>query len=276
MAEKDGQRRMLFDLQSGRRRGVVRVIYAFLALLMGGGLIFFGVGSGAGGGLLEGLGIGGESGSTSATSALDDQAERVEQRLRANPEDEALLLALSRARITAGSTLLETDPETGVSIVSPEARAEFEKGLQAWDEYVKSAEGEPNAIVAQMAARAHFNLAETSGTLSEIEASIESAAAAQALAAKSQPSVNTLSTLAIFEYFNGNFAAADAAVKQAAKSAPSKSTAKQVEKQLAAYRKRGKEWQKQRQKLAKEQSKRGREELEGGFEGLGGGASLTP
>ena len=35
---------MLFDLRARGRRRAIKVIYLFLALLMGGGLIFFGIG----------------------------------------------------------------------------------------------------------------------------------------------------------------------------------------------------------------------------------------
>ena len=38
---------MLFDLRSPRRRRVIKVVYVFLAVLIGGGLIFFGVGNGS-------------------------------------------------------------------------------------------------------------------------------------------------------------------------------------------------------------------------------------
>src|SRR5947209_20104114 len=41
---------MLFDLRSRGRRTTVRGIYLTLAILMGGGLILFGVGTGVGGG----------------------------------------------------------------------------------------------------------------------------------------------------------------------------------------------------------------------------------
>lgn len=253
---------MLFDL-TGRRKHIVRVVYAILAVLMGGSL-FLAVGPFN---LPELIDTGS---STSATSSLDDQAERIEERLRSHPNDEALLLNLARTRILAGNTLVESNPETGATVVSPEARAEFEQGLGAWNRYIKGAK-EPNATVGQLAGRAYFNLAETSGSLGEIEENLKGAAAAQRVAAKSQPNLNSLSTLAIYEYFNGNFAAGDKAVKQAAGKAESKVAAKEIEDQMAAYRKRGKAWQKQSQKIAKEQRKRGREELESGFGGFGAG-----
>ncbi|MGD0980301.1 MAG: hypothetical protein ABR946_02345, partial [Solirubrobacteraceae bacterium] len=39
---------MLFDLRSRGRRRTIQVVYGFLAVLIGGGLVFFGVGGGAG------------------------------------------------------------------------------------------------------------------------------------------------------------------------------------------------------------------------------------
>jgi hypothetical protein len=41
---------MLFDLRGRHRRRAVKVLYVGLALLIGGGLILFGVGAGTGGG----------------------------------------------------------------------------------------------------------------------------------------------------------------------------------------------------------------------------------
>jgi hypothetical protein len=59
---------MLFDLRGRGRRRTVRVIYGGLALLIGAGLVFFGVGAGVGGGgLLNSLT--GSEGSSSASFA---------------------------------------------------------------------------------------------------------------------------------------------------------------------------------------------------------------
>jgi hypothetical protein len=56
---------MLFDLRSRGRRRSIQVVYLFLALLIGGGLIFFGVGGGSGStGILSQLSQNGNGGST--------------------------------------------------------------------------------------------------------------------------------------------------------------------------------------------------------------------
>src|SRR4029078_2135841 len=83
---------MLFDLR-GRRRRAVQVTYLLLALLMGGGLVLFGVGGDVSGGLLDAFKGGGGS---SGDSALQDQIEKQEKRLQAHPQNEALLQALVR------------------------------------------------------------------------------------------------------------------------------------------------------------------------------------
>ena len=44
---------MLFDLRSRGRRRVIKVIYTMLALLLGGGLVLFGIGGDVQGGLFD-------------------------------------------------------------------------------------------------------------------------------------------------------------------------------------------------------------------------------
>ena len=70
---------MLFDLRSRGRRRAIRVVYGFLAVLIGGGLVLFGVGGGAGStGLLSQLA---QQGNGSATGIkLDEKATAKAQR----------------------------------------------------------------------------------------------------------------------------------------------------------------------------------------------------
>ena len=58
---------MLFDVRGGRRR-VIQVIYLSLAILMGGGLVLFGIGGNVSGGLFDAIGgSNGGGGSTDKT-----------------------------------------------------------------------------------------------------------------------------------------------------------------------------------------------------------------
>ncbi len=258
---------MVFDT-SGRRKHVVRVVYAILALLMGASLFLvvgpFSIGNILGGG-----------GTTSASKVLNEQAERTERKLLKQPTNEALLLSLTRTRITAGNALTEVNPETGATQLTAEGRQELSQGVEAWGRYLKQAE-EPNPSTALLVSRAYFGLAESGASLEEAVTNIEKAATAQRIAAEAQPTVNSLTTLAIYEYYAGNFAAGDKATKEAKAKAPAKSEAKEISKQMAEYRQRGKEFQKQKVEAAKQEGSRRKEALENPLGGLSGstGGSL--
>jgi hypothetical protein len=256
---------MLFDIR-GRRKHVVRVVYAILALLMGASL-FLVVGPFNIGNL-----IGNGSSSSSAAKVLQEQAEKTEEKLLLEPENEDLKVALARQRINAGNTLTEVNSETGATILTPEGRQELQRGLALWNTYQKQSK-EPPASLALLASRGYFSLAESSTSMEEVVENIDGAATAQRLAAELQPTVNSLTTLAIYEYYAGNFAAGDKAAKEAEAKVQSKAEVKEISKTMAQYRKNGKAFQEQRKALAKEEKKQGKERLENPLGGLSGSAS---
>jgi tetratricopeptide (TPR) repeat protein len=251
---------MLFDIR-GRRKHVVRVVYAILALLMGASL-FLVVGPFNVGNLIN------NGSSTSAASVLQEQVKRMEAKLRREPENEALLATLVRTHLATSNALNEKDPATGVTIISHEGHLELEAANEAWRRYLKQADS-PSPSVAALMARGYFTLAETSGSLEESLEYVEKSAATQGLAAKVQPTVNSLTTLAIYQYFAGNFAAGDAATNKAKEIAPKEQRA-EVKKQMAAYRQRGKEFEKQKKEFEKAEREHGKEALKNPFGELGG------
>jgi hypothetical protein len=261
-----GERRMLFDTR-GKRKHVIRVVYAILALLMGASL-FLVVGPFN---LANILGNSSSTGS-SAAKVLHEQAERIERRLAKSPDDEQLLLALTRARINAGNAQIEPTAETERPIITAEATEDFEAASETWAKYLKQAE-EPSATAAQLVASTYFRLAEGSVTVRAAEENVSRAAKAQGIAAAQRPNLGSLSTLAIYEYFAGDFAAGDKASKQAAAEASSTAEAKSIEKQLAEFRKRGEAFAKQKKEVAKVESEASKESLKNPFGGFGG-ASL--
>jgi hypothetical protein len=258
---------MVFDTR-GRRKHVVRVVYAILALLMGASLFLvvgpFGIGNLLGGG-----------GTTSGVKILNEQAERTEAKLRKNPTDEALLLSLARTRIAAGKSATEVNPETGATAFTAEGYEELNRAADAWARYVKLTK-EPNPSTALLMSSTYFSLAENpSNSLEEASAKVKKAAATQRIAAAAQPTVNSLTTLAIYEYYAGEFAAGDKATKEAEAKVSGKSEAKEVSKQMAEFRQRGKAFQKQKQEIVKQEGSQRKEALENPL-GLGGstGGSL--
>jgi tetratricopeptide (TPR) repeat protein len=259
-----GERRMLFDIR-GKRKHVVRVVYAILALLMGASL-FLVVGP-----VNIGALVGNSTSSNNSAQIYEERAENIERELRKTPDDETLLLALSRARLGAGNALVEVDPATRQPIVTSEARAEFEKGTQAWDRYLKQAKGEPNPAVALSVARTFFALAASSSEYEEVFESLDQAAGAQRVAVAAKPSVNSLTVLAEFEYLAGNFDAAAKITSKAEALAPSKSTKKAIAKLAKEKEKIGKELQKSAKAAAKAEKGKAKEQLENPLGGLGGG-----
>ncbi len=257
-----GERRLLFDTR-GKRKHVIRVVYAILALLMGASL-FLVIGPVNISALLS------NSTSTgSAAKVFDEQAERIEQRLVTDPKNEQLLLALTRARINGGNAQIEAPTVEGEALTIPiSGREDLQTGMEAWQRYLKLAD-EPNTTAAQLIGSTSFRLAEASSTVPEAAEYVARGTVAQKIAAEQQPNLGTLSTLAIYQYFNGEFAAGDKTTKRAAAEATGKAEAKEIEKQLAEYRKNSKAFQKQKKEASKAKSQASKEALQNPF-GLGG------
>jgi hypothetical protein len=253
---------MVFDT-SGRRKRVVQVVYGFLAIIMAASLLLV-VGPFSLGDVFSG-----QDAAESAADALDDQAANIERRLKRNPNDEALLLALARTRISAGNSRSQIDPVTGQATVTAEARQEYKQAADAWDRYLRAAD-EPSPAGAQLAATALFSLAQTATTGAESEADVKAAAEAQQIVADSRPNLGTVSTLAIYDYYAFEFEAGDRAAKQAESLATSKFQRKSVERQLAQIRREAKRFQRQQAAFAKATKGQGREQIQNPLGGLSG------
>ncbi|MGI8921054.1 MAG: hypothetical protein ACR2HD_05170 [Solirubrobacteraceae bacterium] len=123
---------MLFDLRGRGRRRTVQLIYLFLALLMGGGLVLFGVGTGANqGGLLNALTGGGGSSSINTTSLAKSVA-TAQAQAAAAPQDAAAWDNYAHSAATAGQTGL--NPSTGR--YSAFAAAQLQQASAAWQHYL--------------------------------------------------------------------------------------------------------------------------------------------
>src|SRR5215213_1003387 len=240
----DGERRMLFDIR-GRRKNVVKVVYAILAVMMGASL-FLVVGPVNIGELLSTADEG-----EANTEIFDEQVERTEQRLRNDPTNEAILISLTRAHLNAGRAHSEVDPTTRETSVTARARAEYEKADDAWARYLKVAEGEPSPALASLVAGTDFVLAQNSKSYAEAIEYLEQAAAAQRLAARGRPSVGAWTTYAAYASLSGDKAAAAEAGRQAKALARSKAEKKSIDKQLVAFEKQSKQIQKAKKQAEK-------------------------
>lgn len=266
------EHRMLFDIR-GRRKNVVKVVYGVLALLMGLSLLLV-----IGPAPLADI-FGTQDAVDSAAEQFEEQAERIEVKLVKDPQDPNLLVNLTKARVNAGNQLSEQNPTTGEVAVSAEGRQQFEQASSTWSEYLDATD-EPSANLAQIMANSLFLLAQSSPSGAEAETNIQAAAEAQKILAEQRPSVNSLTTYALYALFSFDYAGAEKAKGEAEKLAVSKSQREQIDTQFEEVRKRAEQFEKEQQerkKLEKELPK------EGGAAGLenplgnafGGGSSLS-
>jgi hypothetical protein len=131
---------MLFDLRSPHRKRVIKVVYVFLALLIGGGLIFFGVGTGNNsGGLLSnvGGGGGGANGQNAYTSAL----KTAQKNAKAAPNDPASWVAVGRATFNIAQLPANYVTNQGYTASGHAVLASLK---QAWTKYLALAPAKPN------------------------------------------------------------------------------------------------------------------------------------
>ena len=275
MAQDNKEHRMLFDIR-GRRRNVVKVVYATLAVLMGLSLFLV-----VGGFNLAEL-FNDSSGSGSAAQTYEDQAERIEAKLRKDPQDEALLASLTRAQINAGNAEVEVEAN-GARTFTLEALQHYQQASETWSKYLKATD-EANASVAQLMASTLFTLAEYSRNYPETFTNLDAAVKAQKILAERLPNVGSYTTLALYTYFTGDFAAAEEARKEAKKLASTKAEREAIDTQLDQTEERAKGFQKeveeakrQNKKAAAEGGGAGSEGIEGPSLGgaLGGGGSLS-
>ena len=92
---------MLFDLQSPRRRRVIRVTFGGLALIFAISFVFLGVGTGGGDFSLSDLFGGGSSSSTA--NAFDDDIKAAQEKLVVNPNDTVALARLVQLEYSAAN-----------------------------------------------------------------------------------------------------------------------------------------------------------------------------
>jgi predicted Zn-dependent protease len=155
---------MLFDLRSRGRRRTVQVVYVVLALLMGGGLVLFGVGTGqSGGGLLNAIG-GGSSGAQS--QVVSQQETAALKQIKLNPNNAQAWGNLLQARWTTARAGSGFGSATGYTAAG---RRELGRVIQAWDRYVQLMPS-PDPDLATLAARADVALGNFSGAASAWEA----------------------------------------------------------------------------------------------------------
>lgn len=192
---------MLFDLRGAGRRRTVKVVYIMLALLMGGGLVLFGIGGSVSGGLVDAIterSGGGDDGS-SRFAKLEKQALA---KTRANPSDAPAWAALARARFQLAGQGKNFDVEKGTFTAS--GAAKLRGAEQAWDKHLALNPAKPDDRVASLMVQAFGALGKP-----------DKAAQAQEVITDARPTAATFTQLAVFAYQAGQTRKGDLAGEKA-------------------------------------------------------------
>ncbi len=130
---------MLFDLRGRGRRRTVRVVYIGLAVLLGVGLVGFGVGGGFGGsGILNAASNNEGSGGASFASQIKKYRKLTQQQ----PTDIAAWEGLTKA------LLHESGNFTG-NAITPKGKELFSQAAQSWNSYLALNPPKPSTELAQ-------------------------------------------------------------------------------------------------------------------------------
>jgi hypothetical protein len=198
---------MLFDLRGRGRRRTVQAIYLSLALLMGGGLVLFGIGSSNSGGLFDALS--GNSGSQSATAGIDKRIDRAIAATKARPRDPAPWAQLASLRFQ----------RAGIDGIAADGRY-TESGLrrlrlasQAWERHLALDPKQPNVLAAKFMSQAY-----EAGGLNELDKAVR--AKQIVTAATKPPNSNLYAQLAELSYRAKDFRTAGLAADRAVSLAP--------------------------------------------------------
>jgi hypothetical protein len=173
---------MLFDLRGRGRQRTVKGIYLLLAVLMGGGLVLFGIGGNTNGGLVDAITGNGSSSSQTGAKAYREDAAAAQRKIDANRGDEQAWLDLIRARTSLARTTKGYD-ETAQTYGAA-GKADLREAVQAWQGYQATNPKDENLVGqgANLALRAYAGLGDEQGLVNTAEVLAETKNTAQAYA----------------------------------------------------------------------------------------------
>jgi hypothetical protein len=204
---------MLFDLK-GKRRRTVQGVYLTLAVLMGAGLVLFGIGSSVNGGLFDAFS--GGSGSNTATKSIQKRIDAANKTLATQPNNEAALAQLVKSHydLASSKASAQTSEFTKASL------KDLQAADSAWQRYVKAAK-KPDPALARRALQAEDGLGRlTNGQPDAAKQYWVQAAGAAEILTESEPTANNYIGLVQYATLAGQTRKADLAAKKAVQVAP--------------------------------------------------------
>lgn len=223
---------MLFDLR-GKRRRAVQGTYLGLAILMGAGLVLFGIGGNVNGGLSDLFGSG--SGSNKGNQVIQKRIDAAQKRLAANPADQTALGEVIRGHYQLAAA--SSDPNTGA--FSKGARGDLLKAAGAWQRYLATNPAKPNVGLARVMVQAYSGLAQgATGDQTATRSYWSGAANATELIAAAQPNPSNYVALVQYATLAGQTSKAGLAGGKAVELAP-KGQRKSVKQEVASAKAAG-------------------------------------
>jgi hypothetical protein len=199
---------MLFDLRARGRRRAIKVIYLFLAILMGGGLVFFGIGGNTSGGLFDAFK--GNGGGSSVDDRLTKQVERYQKQVETSPQDARAWAALTRAQYQVAGLGDNYDQNAGT--FTAKGKKALVKVERSWDRYMALDPSKPDADLAALMVQAF--------SPTGLSRPPKAVAAQEIVVDARPPSAGLYSTLAVLAYQAGQTRKGDLAADKAVSLAP--------------------------------------------------------
>src|SRR3954447_23932473 len=200
---------MLFDLRARGRRRAIKVVYLFLALLMGGGLVFFGIGGSTNGGLFDAFKSNG-GGSGNVDSRLTKQVDRYRRQVRLTPQDAKAWAALTRAQYQVAGIGENYDQNAGT--FTAKGRQALVGVEHSWDRYLALNPAKPDPDLASLMVQAF--------SPTGLSRPPKAVAAQEIVVDARPPSAGLYSTLAVLAYSAGQTRKGDLAADKAVSLAP--------------------------------------------------------
>jgi tetratricopeptide (TPR) repeat protein len=193
---------MLFDLRGRGRRRAVQAIYLSLAILMGGGLVLFGVGGATSGGLLDAFKA--DSGTADVDQVFQKRVDSAERAVRVRPADPQAWATLTRVRFQQANTGSGFD--SNAQVFTDKGKEQLRETEAAWDKYLTLTK-RPDENVARIMVQAF-----SQGALDEPDKAVS---ALEAVIDGSEPTGPLYVQLASLAYQAGQTRKAELASKKA-------------------------------------------------------------
>jgi hypothetical protein len=192
---------MLFDLRGRGRRRTVQVIYLGLAILMGGGLVLFGIGSSSSGGLFDAF-SNNKGGGGNAVDAVDKRIDAQLARTRANPKNADAFAQLAILRFQrAGVDGIAQDGS-----YTDDGKRRLALAADAWEKHLALDPKQPNVRAATLMVQAYQGLNDLSKAVRAKQI---------VTAAEKHPTSNQFQQLAALAYQAGDNRVGDLAATRA-------------------------------------------------------------